>query len=163
MAKPKSYFEPWSATKSVAHGSKPIVDGLPQEAVDSILDSWERSDRNADWIVWGSGMVEPGLATGLLSGQAVAFSDEQIVVVVRNPVKREGYDLKADHLALRMSACVNACRGVADPVTTLNSVRDLLRDLCSGSSDADDPRVVGLLARMLPHGQALGTNTRGEE
>jgi hypothetical protein len=151
-SKPRSFWEPWLATKSRSHGTgPPIVEGLPEEAAAKILEAWDRTDRDADWIVWGSGMTEPGIAYGYMSGKPVVTDDRQIIAVRRTL----GSDKEAptnEDLAKRMSSCVTAMAGVADPVEFMEDVRSLLLGYVQGECDdpREDVKVISLLGRCVP-------------
>jgi hypothetical protein len=153
MAKRKpvrSYFEPWVATKSAAHGGLPNVEGIPADAARAIVDAWYRNDKNAPWVVWGSQMLDPCVVRGFMSGEHVVMDDRAIIAVRRGP-RPEG---TPDHesVAKRICECVNACRGIGDPDEFVKDVRALLLHQISGEADdpREDSRVISLLARSIP-------------
>ena len=152
-SKPRSYFEPWAATKSVAHGANPPnVEGLPEEAAASLLDAWGRSDRDADWIVWGSGMIDPAIAVGHMSGKATVMDDRLIIAVRRNLAVPKEAPSNGD-IAKRIAECVDA-PGRRRPTRSRSSRTRERCLLAFATGEADDPRgdarVVSLLARCIP-------------
>ena len=151
-SKPRSYFEPWTATKSVMHGTEPpVVEGIPEEAAAKILEAWDRTDRDADWIVWGSGMGEAGIATGYMSGIPKFVDSRRIIAVRRCLGLEKDVPTNAD-MAKRMAGCVNAMAGVADPETFMEDVRALLMGYAQGECDdpREDVKVISLLGRCIP-------------
>ena len=150
-AAPRSWFEPWCATKSVAHGTMPNVEGLPEKAASLIQEAWQRVDNNADWIIWGSGMADPCIAEGFMSGEAKVMSDRRIIAVRRWLGLPDGVP---DHEAVanRICECVNSMRGIAAPVEFVEDTRALLLALLQGETmdPREDHRVVSLLSRCIP-------------
>lgn len=130
-AKPRSFFEPWTACKSTLHGQAPIVDGIPEDAATTILDAWQRIDRDADWILWGSQMAEPAIAQGYLSGKPVVCDDRRILAVRRTLGLPDGSPTN-EEVTKRIAECVNALAGIADPVAFIEDVRSLLKDYSIG-------------------------------
>lgn len=150
--RPRSFFEPWIATKSTLHGNAPAVEGIPEEAAAKIADAWGRIDRDADWILWGSGMAEPSIAGGFMSGKPVVCDDRRIIAVRRILGLAEGSPTN-EEMCERIADCVNALAGVADPVAFVADTRALLKDYCVGGcvdDPRDDQRVLSLLARCIP-------------
>lgn len=151
-AKPRSFFEPWRATKSTMHGARPNVEGFPEDAAQGVLDAWHRVDRDADWILWGSRMTEPGLAYGYLSGKAQVTNDERIIAVRRWLGLPDGSPTN-EAVCKRIAECVNALAGIADPVSFVGEVRALLLHYATGENVEDpreDVKVIGLLGRCIP-------------
>lgn len=151
-SKPRSYFEPWLATKSVTHGATPpCVEGIPEEAAANILDAWDRADRTAPWIIWGSGMSDPDVAQGYMSGKPVIMDDMRIIAV-RRTLGLEKTAPSNEEVAKRIAECVTALAGVSDPVAFMDDVRALLLGYAQG--ECDDPRtdvkVINLLGRCIP-------------
>lgn len=154
-AKPRSFYEPWLPAKSVRVAPRPNVDGVPEEAAASILDAWERVDRNADWIIWGSGMVEPSIGTTLLTGKPYVADDRGIIAVRRRLGIPSDAPTNQD-IAERIAECVNALAWISDPVSFVSEVRSLLLGLAQGEYSEDprtDPRVISLLSRCIPSGE----------
>lgn len=150
--KPRFFFEPWRASKSPSHGLAPNVDGLPEDAAASILDAWGRSDRDADWILWGSKMQEPAIAKGYGTGVGQIIGDERIIAIRRWLGLPEGSPTN-EEVAKRIVDCVNAMAGIADPVAYMEDVRALLLGYLKGECDGDprsDVRIVSLVGRCIP-------------
>jgi hypothetical protein len=129
MARPRHYFEPW-------HVSKPAGAG-----VGAIWDEGR--------IVWGSGMSEPCVAE-TLDGRTVVMDDRRIIARVATIVSDLPNPPKAEDVAWRIAASVNACAGIRDPEDALNRTRQLLLDLVLGKADASDSRVLACLDRLGP-------------
>ena len=150
--KPRSWFEPWTATKSTTHGQSPNVEGIPEDAAVSILDAWGRADRDADWILWGSGMCVPGLAVGLLSGTPIVCDDKRILAIRRVLGLPDGSPTN-EETCKRIADCINAMEGIADPVAFITDTRAMLLSYLNGEcvdDPRDDQRVLSLLARCIP-------------
>lgn len=162
-AKPRSYFEPWRATKSVMHGVCPNVDDIPDVAASYCSDAWYRADRDADWILWGSRMSEPGVALDYLSGQTHTTNDERIIAVRRCLGLADGSPTN-EEVCKRIAECVNALAGIADPVSFVSDARSLLFSCVRGECDdpRDDVRMISLLGRCVPLDQAKD-NGYGQE
>jgi hypothetical protein len=140
------------AAKSVSHGNVPNVEGIPEEAAASILDAWNRSDKSADWILWGSKMTTPAVARGYLSGKPVVCDDERIIAVRRTLGLPDGSPTN-EEVCKRIAECVNALAGVGDPVEFMSGVRALLLAYVNGECVEDprnDVRVLSLLGRCVP-------------
>lgn len=151
-AKPRSFFEPWTSSQSPSVGKEPNVEGLPTDAAASILDGWHRAKKNAPWLIWGSGMTAPTIATGYLSGKPVVMDDRQIIAV-RKPTTDKEDAPTAEEIATRIATCVTAMAGIADPVAFIVDVRALLNSYSSRSEEHDpyeDLRFVRLLCLCVP-------------
>lgn len=158
-AKPRSFFEPWTATKSRTHGNAPNVEGVPEDAAGKLLDAWERSDRDADWIIWGSGMAEPAIAVGFALGKAVVMDDQRIIAVRRSLGLPEGAPTN-EETCKRIAECVTALAGVADPVSFISDVRELLKSYARGE-DIQDPREDMRFLNLWSHCVPLEERKRG--
>jgi hypothetical protein len=137
MRQPEKHGEPWScAAKKSAAYEDPFpgntADGLDQEAVGQARDAAKRCADRAEWLVWAAGVHEPGPAKALVSGETVAFDDRGIVG--RFNVGVHG---------TRAAECVNALRGVSDPVAWVDSVRELLCEIVGGATRPDGSTVSG--------------------
>jgi hypothetical protein len=152
QGQPRDYFEPWTATKSERHGSRPFPDGKPaqmlDEAYDQVVSSWERTERDADWIIWGSRMTEPAICVNL-TGSITVTGDRRIITVAKALGLPAG---SPDHesIAKRICACVNACRDIADPLAFVEEARALLVALVNREVPRDDTRLLRLLAMCVP-------------
>ena len=167
MPKPRvrSYFEPWIPARSRVATVCPFPNGIPPEANEEsaqrLIDQCAAEDKQAEWLVWGSGVVESGLCVSL-EGQTTVASDRWPLASFGR-VPGEKPTMTPGDLARRAAACVNACRAMPDPEGTLDRVRDLLRDVLTGAADAADNRFVSLLARMVPAEEIEAFAECGEE
>jgi len=152
--KSREYYEPWNAKQRTIPGPVPFKDGAPDylepEVVDRITSAHAKLVAEAEWLLWGSRMGPTTEALALLSpGELVTMDDRRIVASVRKMVAPEDGPSQED-VARRISACVNACAGIAEPGEAIGEVRDLLRDLANGETDRGDYRILALLARLIP-------------
>lgn len=145
--KPRSYHEPWRPSKSKLHGSPPVLKADPDEHDMAFMSQWERVDQNADWILWGSGMADPTIAIGYLSGKPQVLDDQGIIAVRRHRGVPEGSPTNED-VCKRIAECINAMEGVADPATFISDVRSLLFGYAMGEQ-SDDPRSDARVLRLL--------------
>lgn len=155
---PRNFFEPWVANKSLSHGKEPATDGIPDEVRASISDAWHRSDRDADWILWGSGMAEPAIAVGFASGKPAVMDDRRIIAIRRTTGLAEG-SVNNEEIAKRIAECVTALAGVADPVAFVEDVRALLRVYALGTDIPDateDLRFMRLWMQCVPLEEGAG-------
>jgi len=163
IGKPKSYYEPWTATKSVIWDS-PYRFGPPNfnhdpERLSELTSEWEaskhRAERDADWVIRGSNIHEPGPCNNI-NGSLTMATDQGIIALAKKPYPKFGVE-HAD-IAKRIAACVNACAGIADPERFIKDVRALMLAYLQG--DADDPRqdhrVGSILGRCIPQ-EELGS------
>lgn len=151
---PRSYFEPWTATKSAVPFKNPFADGIPEganpEAAERVIDACERLSEQADWVIWGSKMADPAIAVDMLTGKPVVSDDRRIIAVRRTQGLSDKAPTNKD-IAIRIADCVNACKGIADPVAFIEDARDLLRDCVRGEADPrEDNRIYSLLGRCIP-------------
>lgn len=158
--KPRSFFEPWVATKSPTWnipyriGPPTFKDGTPEEQRQTVLD-WEakkdKAEKSADWIVWGSKMSQPTICTSL-EGQISVANDQGIIAVSRSLSLPEGSPSQAE-IATRIAECVTAMAGIADPEAFITDARALMQSYARGEC-VDDPRkdtrVLSLLCRCVP-------------
>jgi hypothetical protein len=120
------FHEPWFVSKSLMHGPRPNVEGLPVDTAGKILEAWERCDENAAYLVWGVGLNTPGRALGLTSGNQIEFNGNGIIVTVYN---HKGWIDGAPGpklLADRIVSCVNSLVGVADPAHFVKRAREAM-------------------------------------
>lgn len=142
MLKAKDYHEPWSA--EVSAWDLAFRNGPPPADAEQV-ERWEvareRARENADWIIWGSRMVEPATAC-TMDGRVVVMDDRHVVVRVSPTTSINKNAPDQELLARRIAACVNACRGMAEPDRAVDAARALLVDLSTGRASADDPRIL---------------------
>lgn len=154
--KPRSWFEPWTPSKSPRHGPAPKLDGLDEDAAAAILEAWERVDQNADWILWGSGMYDPCIVTNFVTGKPQVMDDQGIIAISKHRGLPDGSPSNED-ICRRIAECVNAMTGVADPVEFMRNIRALLKGYSIGEQ-CDDPRTDPKVLRLLD--QCLTTEER---
>lgn len=157
--KPRSYWEPWEARLSSRVGDPPNTQGFPEEVATSLRDAWERSHENADWILYGTGNGDPGIAWH--QGQPVPV-DNQGIVAIRRRSGQNNQDPDNQKVCERIAACINACVGISEPVETLAEIKVLLADLLGGRAFEDDPRILSLAVKMLPLNHALSKGEADE-
>ncbi len=145
--KVRHYFEPWTAKRApVKPPTAPLVPDDPLSV--QVHDSYDRSVRDADWIVWGSGMGEPCVCTSLL-GEPSVMDDRRIIVKVGKLVTDRDDAPGREAFARRIVACVNACEGLIDPERAVGETRQLLLDALQGRP-IEPIRVVRCLALLSP-------------
>lgn len=150
--KPRSFGEPWHPRQSVRVGPRPDVEGLPEDAAQSILDAHERAIDNAPYIVWAE-LGDPHITTGWPDGQPEFANGERALFELR-PLRgmKPGTPTHAE-VAERIAECVNALAGVADPTKFIDDVRAVLLRYLSGDCVQDpreDTKLLGLAARCIP-------------
>ena len=115
---PRSYFEPWSASRSktweaaYANGPPPVPgdeSDVRQAALDWMAKRGQ-AEKDADWIIWGSGMAEPGVCHNL-NGTITVTDDRRIIAIRRWLGLPVGSPSHGD-VAQRIVDCVNACAGM---------------------------------------------------
>lgn len=133
------------------HGDDPDTEGFPPEVAGLVRDAWARLEASADWVIWGSGMSEPQIATGFTSGTPFVFDDKRILAVRRVLGTPEGSPTN-EEVCKRIVECVNGFEGVGAPVEFMAEVRALLLDCVNGDfTDAGYAvRFTSLLARCIP-------------
>lgn len=148
--KMRGYFEPWTARASRSWESS-FPSDLPLIEDPEQLDRWQaarsRAERDAEWTIWGSGMFEPS-ACLVPGGSAVVMDDSHLIARIRRPVTSVAAGADQAAIAVRITQCVNACRGMADPEGAIADTRALLVDLACGRADPGDPRVLRCLVRL---------------
>jgi hypothetical protein len=145
-------FEPWTASQSRTwtHAFKFKPDeGADPETIERYNAARLRAEERAEWLVWGSDMLEPQVVSRPLGGVASSGSAAILARVGPPVTDREGGPDQAE-IATRIARCVNACTGITDPVRTLDTVRELLLDLAAGRSDTGDARITHCLAHLGP-------------
>ncbi|SIO37169.1 hypothetical protein SAMN05444166_4171 [Singulisphaera sp. GP187] len=154
--KPRFYFEPWTAKKDPFLGPHPFPDGMPtnypEGVAESIVDSWQRLDQGADWVIWGSRMAdEPLVIKRCRNGETRVWTDQRIITINRALGLPEGSP-NQEQISKRIVDCVNALAGVADPVAFMESVRSLLMGYARGEFDdpREDSKVFLLLGQCIP-------------
>lgn len=123
----RNYFEPWETSKSESVGPRPDPEVFPEDCRADQMAAYDRIRANADWIIRGRGMSEPGMFRSLL-GKDVYHDDKGIIAVQRWLYLPDG---SPDHgeIAKRICACVNAMAGVSDPEKGIKAFRELMRKL----------------------------------
>ena len=150
-SKTKSFFEPWFTTKSTRHGLCPELIPDDPEVTMRIQESWDRLDKKADWIIWGTGVAKPVIVQDLLTREVRVTDENGIMVVVRHSLARPETGPTHAELADRIAACVNACAGIRDPQKFISDTRAMVFDLVRGEYDSvSDTRAVSLLSRCIP-------------
>lgn len=148
-----SYFEPWRA-EVTADWKKSWGEEPPPVDDPDVIERWRsgkaKAEEDAEWVVWGTGMFEPGVVWGYLDGQPKVSGGEHVVARFRKIHTDKEGAVRHGEIARRIAECVNACAGVPNPVALIAATRDLLFALADGTADASDPRVVSLLARWIP-------------
>jgi hypothetical protein len=127
-----SFYEPWRAIKSptweCSFRTPPPDDEPEAKAV------WEedrdKACRNAEYLIWGTGVWESGFVKTLTYGESVHVDSAGIIVTVRRVMTKDGR-LDAQAFAQRIAACVNFCEGVDLSETGFSSLRELLCELRS--------------------------------
>jgi hypothetical protein len=159
MAKQKrrSYGEPWIAERSplwalnYSSGPPSYKDGTPEEQRQVVLD-WEakrdRSEANADWILWGHNLSDPAICTSL-TGVRTVSDDRGIIAISKRNTSRDGLPTHEEY-AKRIAACVTAMAGIPDPLAWVAEVRELLDSMARGNTDRHDPQVGRLLVLSDP-------------
>lgn len=157
--KSKCFYEPWSATRSsmwtlgFTFGKPIITDPSDTEQVQRLAD-WEANrasaEKNAPWIIWGSGVSHPTICPSL-DGVATVSDDAGIIAVQRSAVWPDK-SISHEDMAKRIASCVSACAGIADPESFIRDVRSLVLAYCQGEATdpRDDPKVLSLLGRCIP-------------
>ncbi len=162
-AKPKTYFEPWTAKRSptweASFKSEPPAPRTcnPEEQADADR-SWRwdwlaakaRAEANSPFLIWGTGLDSPTVASTLL-GTPTVIDDMGIVATITKHTSWPTVGPGHEEVAKRIAACVSACAGIADPVKFITDVRALL--LAQAKSEYEDPRVLALLARCISPNQ----------
>lgn len=147
----RSYFEPWVARKVKGRpqpfgGKKP--EAIPEDVFKHLIDGWEKSNDQAEWIIWGSKMADPCVVVSL-EGKPGVMDDRRIIAVSHNSgLPKEA--VTHGEIAERIAECVNACQAIADPVRFVTEARALLLALVKGEADRGDDRILPLLARCIP-------------
>ena len=154
---PKYFYEPWTAAKSVIW-DVPYKFGPPNfshdpERLSEVVSEWEsskhRAERDADWVIRGSRIYEPGPCHNI-NGSLTMATDQGIIALTKHPFPKDG----ADHadIAKRITACVNACAGIHDPESLIRDVRALMLAYLQGDAEDPraDPRVGSILGRCIP-------------
>ena len=115
--KPKSFFEPWTATRA-----KITILNIPPAASnfsESDKRQWNadwraknaKVETNADWTLWGSDMRRPCISQTLL-GKLILLSDHGIITTARKSNAWLGIGPSHEEVATRIAACVKACAGL---------------------------------------------------
>ena len=148
---PKSWFEPWEALQSLSVKEAPNVDGFPEDIAQAVLEMHSKSQKEAAWFLWGSGMTESARVHAPSTGSHSMTSGRQIIAMKRVVSDKEDAPT-TEEIMKRIAECVNALAGIADPVTFIESVRSLLLDCCENAQlDAsEDLRFASLLSRCIP-------------
>lgn len=158
-SKTRSYYEPWSATRSSTwnldflFGEPKITDPDDPEQSQALVEWNARkasAEKNAPWLIWGSDISPPAICAGL-TGQAT-FADDKGIITVQKSAVWPDRALTQELMAKRIAACVSACAGIADPEKFVNDVRSLLLSYCQGEAidPRDDSKVISLLGRCAP-------------
>lgn len=111
------------------------------------FEPWEPREVDRSWLLWGSGMRPPSVATSPIDGHPIPIDDRRIVATIATLVADDPPTEEA--VARRIVACVNACRGLIDPERAVRESRDLLADAVKGYA-IDPTRVVRCLALLSP-------------
>ena len=155
--RPKSYYEPWTATKSslwnLPYELGPPKWGATPEALSESIDAWEASrnkaEKDADWVIWGSKLSVPGLCKNI-DGSITVATDQAIIALSKKPYPKG--EVEHTEIAKRIVACVNACAGISDPERFIKDVRALMLAYLQGDAEdpRQDPRVGSILGRCIP-------------
>lgn len=151
MRKTKNFFEPWTAEPRRVEVRDPDLSGLSEADACEIRAMVSAARVTQDHTIWGTGVWVRGESIGLLGDSG--YDDGRGVMLAVRKVPASDSVISAKEMAERVCSCVNACQSITDPVVVLNGVRDLLRDLSLGDADPNDPRILSLLARMIPEDQ----------
>ncbi len=154
----RSYFEPWSASRSktreaaFANGPPPVPgdeSDVRQAALDWVAKR-AQAEKDADWIIWGSGMAEPGICHKL--NGTIFVTDDRRIIAIRRWLGLPVGSPSHEDVAQRIVDCVNACAGIGDPGRFVEDVRALLLEYARGESSdpREDRRVISLLGRCIP-------------
>lgn len=151
--KPRSFWEPWRPDLSVALDKPPNVEGLPEDAAQSILDAHARVLENAPYFMWGSRMADPHVTSDWMGATpTLAPGDRTLFQVHKLRGLPDGSPTHAE-VAKRIAECVNAMAGIADPARFITDVRVLLQTYRRGECLHDprhDPKVWSLSDRCIP-------------
>lgn len=150
--KARDYLEPWSTTKSktweLGFKSGPPTHFKDEEELRAAVSEWTKrrdaAEENADWILWGSRVHEPGMTRSLL-GKDVYFDDKGILTFVRNRALPEGAPTH-EEMAKRVVECMNAMCGIGNPVEFMQELVAFLMDM---SNDPIDDFFGGRANRFL--------------
>jgi hypothetical protein len=145
-------FEPWRATKSRTWESgfrhPPVVSEY--RSADDVA-RWHsdkaQAEANADWIIWGSEVWEPGVCINL-DGSVTVNHGGGIMAIIRQPKSSRPSPPDAECVAKRIVTCVNACKGIPDPERAVRDARETLLELATGRMDPSDPKVTAVMARL---------------
>src|SRR5689334_7952644 len=109
--KVRHHFEPWVAERAPV-GAPPQGEPDPDDPFSvQVFEAHERVARDADWLVLGSGMVEPCVCTSLL-GKPTVMGDRRPVATVGKLISDRGDGAPSkEEVARRIVRCVNACEG----------------------------------------------------
>lgn len=127
--KNSGFHEPWFVSKSLMHGPRPNVEGLPEDTAEKILEAWEKCDDNAAYLVWGMGLNEPGKARGLTSGDQIEFNGNGIILTVYYHRGWLEGTPNPKQIANRIVSCVNSLEGVLDPDHFVKRAREAMIEL----------------------------------
>jgi hypothetical protein len=120
--KARSYWEPWLALASTGLGPRPCADGVPEhmppEVSEGLCETWDRLDKNRNWIVWGTDMGAPTVCKNLMTNEFKVMDGQRIVCHVNKLAVPEGGliggGVSQEQLATRIAECVTAMAGIAD-------------------------------------------------
>lgn len=145
-------FEPLKAARSttwdLGFRHPPVLSEYrTQDDVNSWHAARAKAEENADWLVWGTEVWEP-MVCYAMDGRPSPHDGSGILATV-HPIKcQDGKKCDAEGLATRIAECVNACRGITDPVRAIREARSILLALVLKNVDADDPSILGIMARL---------------
>jgi hypothetical protein len=150
--KPRDFNEPWITTRSKRWEAgfalgPPTTAATPEELRERIF-NWnadrERFEKNADWIIWGSRLSEPTVCF-TTAGEPVYTDDKRILAVSRMLGTPDGTPDQEEY-AKRITACVNALVGIADPEAFVTELKEFLLDM---AKDPIDEFFEGRAIRLL--------------
>jgi hypothetical protein len=155
--RPKSYHEPWATARGKVWESgfrfgPPKYRETPEELLDAVA-QWEsakqRAEDNSEWVIRGSKMFRPEIATTLIG--EISVSDDTGIIAISKQATKDG-QTDQEEIAKRIVDCINACAGIADPERFVKDVRALLLAYVQGECEDPraDPNVIGLLSRCIP-------------
>lgn len=155
-ARPPHYFESWHPQRAALSHPPSGECNADDPASVHLYDAYERAQRDADWFVYGSGMMPPTTCTAR-DGSPVVLDDRRILAQVGTIVSDRGRDAPTkEQIARRIAACVNACEGLVDPERAIVEARELLADLVRGQP-IDDGRAIRVWA-LLSHADGYSRN-----
>lgn len=122
------YYEPWTAQPSKSY--LPLnIEAVPEDAALEMQANRDALETTIPWIIWGSGMTEPGNAV-TANGQGEVHMDNQgIVARIEYNGTLHAKGLSQQQVAQRICACINACADVPDPMDMRILVENLELEL----------------------------------